>query len=48
MVKGLRSRNETRGLSSGERKMFLTARQVLITELSVASGMDAEEISKVI
>ncbi len=48
VVKGLRSRSETRGLSSGERKMFLTARQVLITELSVASGMDAEEISKVI
>lgn len=40
VVKCLKKRDTDKGLSAGERKMFMTARQVLIAELSVASGQD--------
>lgn len=42
VVKCLMKRDRERGLSAGERKMFLTARQVLIGELCAASGMEEE------
>lgn len=43
VVKCLLMRDRQRGLSTGERKMFLTARQVLIEELAAATGREEEE-----
>ncbi len=40
VVKCLKKRDTDKGLSAGERKMLMTARQVLIAELSAASGQD--------
>ena len=44
VVKCLKRREQQRGLSAGERKMFLTARQVLIAELSAVTGKREDEI----
>ncbi len=41
VVKCLKKRDAEKGLSAGERKMLMTARQVLLAELSAASGQDA-------
>jgi len=38
VVKNLVKREREKGLSAGERKMFLTAKQVLLAELTAASG----------
>jgi len=38
VVKCLMRRDRERGLSAGERKMFLTARQVLVAELAAATN----------
>ncbi|MBR0206008.1 MAG: CarD family transcriptional regulator [Clostridia bacterium] len=43
VVKCLMRRDQERGLSAGERKMYLTARQVLVAELSASSGRGEEE-----
>ena len=43
VVKCLMKRDRERGLSAGERKMYLTARQVLVAELAAASGRAEEE-----
>ena len=43
VVKCLMKRDRERGLSAGERKMYLTARQVLVAELAAASGREEEE-----
>ena len=43
VVKCLMKRDRERGLSAGERKMYLTARQVLVAELSASSGKNEEE-----
>ncbi|MDD3401684.1 MAG: CarD family transcriptional regulator [Eubacteriales bacterium] len=43
VVKCLMRRDRQKGLSAGERKMYLTARQVLVAELSAASGRDESE-----
>ena len=43
VVKCLMKRDRERGLSAGERKMYLTARQVLVAELSASSGRGEEE-----
>ena len=43
VVKCLMKRDQERGLSAGERKMYLTARQVLVAELSASSGRGEEE-----
>ncbi len=40
VVKSLIRRERDKGLSAGERKMYLTARQVLLAELSAASGKE--------
>ena len=37
-----------KGLSAGDRKMLITARQVLVAELSAASGRDIDELRDVI
>ncbi|MBE6903803.1 MAG: CarD family transcriptional regulator [Ruminococcaceae bacterium] len=39
-------RNVTKGLSAGERKMYQTARQILLSELSMALDTDKSEIEK--
>lgn len=43
VVKGLMHRDSTRGLSTGERKMLHSARQILISELVLVLGCDYEE-----
>ena len=40
VVKALLKREKEKGLSAGERKMFLTARQVLVAELAAATDLD--------
>lgn len=40
VVKCLMRRDRDRGLSAGERKMYLTARQVLVAELAAATAKD--------
>ena len=42
VVKCLLMRDRQRGLSTGERKMFLTARQVLVEELAASTGESEE------
>lgn len=43
VVKCLIRRDREKGLSAGERKMFLTARQVLLAELAAACGKEESE-----
>lgn len=43
VVKCLMLRDNARGLSAGERKMYLTARQVLVAELVASTGRDESE-----
>jgi CarD family transcriptional regulator len=43
VVKCLIRRDREKGLSAGERKMFLTARQVLVAELAASSGKEESE-----
>ena len=43
VVKCLIRRDREKGLSAGERKMYLTARQVLIAELVASSGREESE-----
>lgn len=47
VVKCLKKRDSGKGLSAGERKMLLTAQQVLLAELSTASGRDEDELSDI-
>lgn len=44
VVKCLMRRDRQKGLSAGERKMYLTARQVLIAELCAATGREEAEL----
>ena len=48
VVKCLKKRDSQKGLSAGDRKMLITARQVLVAELSAASGRDIDELREVI
>lgn len=48
VVKCLLCRDKKKGLSTGERKMLITARQVLLTELTVASGRTEQELSELV
>ncbi len=48
VVKCLKKRDMQKGLSAGDRKMLITARQVLVAELSAASGRDIDELREVI
>ena len=43
VVKCLIRRDREKGLSAGERKMYLTARQVLAAELAASSGKEESE-----
>ncbi|MGI6149105.1 MAG: CarD family transcriptional regulator [Firmicutes bacterium] len=45
VVRNLTLRDQDKGLSTGERKMLETARQILISELVVASGSTEDEVN---
>lgn len=46
VVKGLMRRDGARGLSTGERKMLSSAKQILISELVLAQNCTYEEMEK--
>ena len=46
VVKGLTARESKRGLSTGERKMLLAARQILISELVLSQSMSYEAVEQ--
>lgn len=46
VVKGLMRRDSERGLSTGERKMLHSAKQILISELVIAADMDYDGVEK--
>ena len=46
VVKGLMCRDLERGLSTGERKMLHSAKQILISELVVALDTDYEHVEQ--
>lgn len=46
VVKSLSHRDENRGLSTGERKMLHTARQILISELVLSQSVSYEEMEQ--
>lgn len=46
VVKSLTRRDEVRGLSTGERKMLHTAKQILLSELVLAKGSSYEEVER--
>ncbi len=46
VVKGLMMREEDRGLSTGERKMLHSAKQILISELVLSQSISYEEVEK--
>lgn len=48
VVKSLAARDKERGLSTGEKKMLLSARQILESELSFALDCSPQEIARVI
>ncbi|NLJ78350.1 MAG: CarD family transcriptional regulator [Tissierellia bacterium] len=48
VVRNLMLRDEERTLSTGERKMLNSAKQMLISELVLVSDMDQEETEKII
>jgi len=44
VVRDLTYRDREKGLSTGEKKMLVSAKQMLISEITLATGMDSEEI----
>lgn len=46
VVKGLMRRDKERGLSTGERKMLHSAKQILISELVVATDTDYDKVEQ--
>lgn len=48
VVKSLMFRDKTRGLSTGERKMLNSARQIMVSELVMAKNVKQSEIEKII
>ncbi|HHW01137.1 MAG TPA: CarD family transcriptional regulator [Clostridiaceae bacterium] len=48
VVRMLMIRDKEKGLSTGERKMLNNAKQILISELVLAKGMDKDEIENII
>ena len=48
VVRSLMLRENEKGLSTGERKMLASAKQILISELVLAKNMNAIEIEKII
>ena len=48
VVRSLMLRDKEKGLSTGERKMLCSAKQILISELVLAEGVGQKEIEKMI
>lgn len=48
VIKGLTMRDGKRGLSTGERKMLHSARQILISEIVLSKGKTYEEVEKIL
>lgn len=48
VVRSLMVREKRKGLSAGERKMLNSAKQILISELVLANGVDAGEVERLI
>ncbi|MDO4750320.1 MAG: CarD family transcriptional regulator [Eubacteriales bacterium] len=48
VVKGLMSRDSERGLSTGERKMLHSAKQILISEIVLAKRASYEEVEAIL
>ena len=48
VVRSLMLREKEKGLSTGERKMLASAKQILISELVLAKNMNAKEIENII
>ena len=48
VVKSLVLRDKRKGLSSGEKKMLVTAMQILVSELSVVMDIKASKLEKTI
>ena len=46
VVKNLNLRDHEKGLSTGEKQMFVKAKKILASELMYAKGMDAEEAAE--
>ena len=46
VVKGLMARDRERGLSTGERKMLHSARQILISEIVLSKSSSYEEVEE--
>jgi CarD family transcriptional regulator len=46
VIKGLTIRDQKRGLSTGERKMLHSARQILISEIVLAKSSSYESVEK--
>ncbi|MDR0381002.1 MAG: CarD family transcriptional regulator [Oscillospiraceae bacterium] len=46
VVKGLMSRERQRGLSTGERKMLHSAKQILISEIVLAQSVSYEDVER--
>lgn len=48
VIKSLMARELRKPLSTGERKMLSTAKQILFSELVLATGLASEEIEKIV
>ena len=48
VVRNLASRDREKGLSTGERRMLDNAKQILISELVIAEGIEEEQVEKAI
>ena len=48
VVRNLSFKQKERGLSTGEKKMLLNAKQILISELTLAENSQKEEIEKIV
>ena len=46
VMKGLLHRENERGLSTGERKMLRTAKQILISEMALSTGGEYSEVER--
>lgn len=48
VVKSLMLREKTHGLSTGERKMLSTAKQIIVSELVIAKSMKQEKVESIL
>ena len=48
VVRNLTIRDNEKGLSTGEKKMFNNSRQILVSELVLAKDMEREEVEELI